>query len=708
MLAVRTKESAKVGGAVLRRQFPLEKVRNMGIMAHIDAGKTTLTERVLFYSGRVHRMGEVHNGAATMDWMEQERERGITITSAATTCQWRDCRINIIDTPGHVDFTVEVERSLRVLDAAIAVFCGVGGVEPQSETVWRQADRYGIPRIAFVNKMDRVGSDYFGTVSMMKTRLGANPVPVTIPVKIGDHFVALLDLIDMVQVTYVSETLGSVFKIDPIPADLEATALEHRGRMLEAVADQDEELLERYLEGRDIEPALIRAAIRKATLSCKVVPVYCGAAFRNQGVQRLLDGVVDFFPSPAEVPSVEGLNPTNGKKEKRTVGDDQPLSALVFKVVTDPFVGKLSYVRVYSGTLKSGEMVYNPSKEKSLRVGRLVEMHANKRQDIEEIYCGNIGAVVGMRDVNTGDTLCDKKRQIVLEAMDFPTPVISVAIEPKTKADEEKLVSALRSLSDEDPTFQTKVDQDTGQTIISGMGELHLDVLVDRMLREFKVGASVGRPQVAYRETISEPSESRGQFIRQSGGKGQYGDVLIALEPLKSGRFEFENRIVGGKIPREFISPVEQGLKDSMENGVIAGFPMTGVKAILLDGSYHEVDSSDLAFRAAGAIAFREAAKKAKPRLLEPIMNVEVVVPEEYMGEVIGDLTSRRGKIGGMFNRSDARVVAASVPLAEMFGYATELRSLTQGRAVYTMQFSRYEPLPDNLEAQLVSKIRGY
>ncbi len=708
MLAVRTKELAKVGGAVLRRQFPLEKVRNIGIMAHIDAGKTTLTERVLFYSGRVHRMGEVHNGAATMDWMEQERERGITITSAATTCQWRDCRINIIDTPGHVDFTVEVERSLRVLDAAIAVFCGVGGVEPQSETVWRQADRYGIPRIAFVNKMDRVGSDYFATISMMKTRLGANAVPVTIPVKIGDHFVALLDLMDMVQVTYVSETLGSVFKIDPIPKDLEATALEHRGHLLEAVADQDEELLERYLEGRDIEPALIRAAIRKATLSCKVVPVYCGAAFRNQGVQRLLDGVVDFFPSPAEVPPVEGLNPKSGKGEKRKAGDDQPLSALVFKVVTDPFVGKLSYVRVYSGTLKSGEMVYNPLKEKSLRVGRLVEMHANKRQDIEEIYCGNIGAVVGMRDVNTGDTLCDKKRQIVLEAMDFPTPVISVAIEPKTKADEEKLASALRSLSDEDPTFQIKVDQDTGQTIISGMGELHLDVLVDRMLREFKVGASVGRPQVAYRETISEPSEARGQFIRQSGGKGQYGDVLVALEPLKSGRFEFENRIVGGKIPREFISPIERGLKDSMENGVIAGFPMTGVKAILLDGSYHEVDSSDLAFRAAGAIAFREAAKKAKPRLLEPIMNVEVVVPEEYMGEVIGDLTSRRGKIGGMFNRSDARVVAASVPLAEMFGYATELRSLTQGRAVYTMQFSRYEPLPDNLEAQLVSKIRGY
>lgn len=690
------------------RSIALDKIRNIGIMAHIDAGKTTTTERVLYYTGITYKIGEVHDGTAEMDWMEQERERGITITSAATTCQWRDCRINIIDTPGHVDFTVEVERSLRVLDAAIAVFCGVGGVEPQSETVWRQADRYGIPRIAFVNKMDRVGSDYFGTISMMKTRLGANAVPVTIPVKIGDHFVALLDLMDMVQVTYVSETLGSVFKIDPIPKDLEATALEHRGHLLEAVADQDEELLERYLEGRDIEPALIRAAIRKATLSCKVVPVYCGAAFRNQGVQRLLDGVVDFFPSPAEVPPVEGLNPKSGKGEKRKAGDDQPLSALVFKVVTDPFVGKLSYVRVYSGTLKSGEMVYNPLKEKSLRVGRLVEMHANKRHDIEEIYCGNIGAVVGMRDVNTGDTLCDKKRQIVLEAMDFPTPVISVAIEPKTKADEEKLASALRSLSDEDPTFQIKVDQDTGQTIISGMGELHLDVLVDRMLREFKVGASVGRPQVAYRETISEPSEARGQFIRQSGGKGQYGDVLVALEPLKSGRFEFENRIVGGKIPREFISPIERGLKDSMENGVIAGFPMTGVKAILLDGSYHEVDSSDLAFRAAGAIAFREAAKQAKPRLLEPIMNVEVVVPEEYMGEVIGDLTSRRGKIGGMFNRSDARVVAASVPLAEMFGYATELRSLTQGRAVYTMQFSRYEPLPDNLEAQLVSKIRGY
>jgi elongation factor G len=708
MLAVRTKESARAGGVLLRRQYPLEKVRNIGIMAHIDAGKTTLTERILFYSGRVHRMGEVHNGAATMDWMEQERERGITITSAATTCRWRDCRINIIDTPGHVDFTVEVERSLRVLDGAIAVFCGVGGVEPQSETVWRQADRYEIPRIAFVNKMDRVGSDFFGTVDMIRTRLGANPVPVTIPVKVGDHFVALLDLIDMVQVTYVRETLGSVFKTDAIPEDLKDMAAEHRGRLLEAVADQDEELLECYVEGREVSPEMIRRALRKSTISCKVVPVYCGAAFRNQGVQRLLDAVVDLFPSPAEVPPVEGTNPKSGAKAVRRAEDEEPLAALAFKVVTDPYVGKLTYIRVYSGTLESGAMIYNPTNGKSMRVGRLVAMHANKREETEAILCGDIGAAVGMKNVRTGDTLCDKNRQIVLEPMEFPTPVISVAIEPKTKADEDRLANALQSLADEDPTFQTKVDQDTGQTIISGMGELHLEVLVDRMMREFHVGANVGRPQVSYRETITKHSEARGQFVRQSGGRGQYGDVTLAVEPLESGRFEFVNKIVGGKVPREYIPAVERGVKDSLENGVIAGFPITGVRAVLLDGSYHEVDSSDVAFRAAGAIAFREATRKASPKLLEPIMNVEVVVPEEYMGEVIGDLTSRRGKIGGMFSRSEARVVAASVPLAEMFGYATALRSLTQGRAVYTMQFHRYEPLPANIEEQLVSKIRGY
>ncbi len=692
----------------MRRPYPLEKVRNIGVMAHIDAGKTTLTERILFYSGRLHRMGEVHNGAATMDWMEQERERGITITSAATTCQWRDCRINIIDTPGHVDFTVEVERSLRVLDAAIAVFCGVGGVEPQSETVWRQADRYGIPRIAFINKMDRVGSDYSVTVDMMRTRLGANPVPVTVPVKVGDHFVALLDLIEMVQVTYVGETLGSVFKVDPIPDGLMDMGKEHRGRMLEAIADQDEELLERYLEGGEIESDLIRRALRKGTLGCKIVPTYCGAAFRNQGVQRLLDGVVDFFPSPAEVPPVKGTNPKNGKKIERRAADDEPLSALAFKVVTDPYVGKLTYLRVYSGKLQSGAMVYNPTKGKNTRVGRLVEMHANKREEKDAILCGDIGAAVGMKDVRTGDTLCEKADQIVLEAMDFPTPVISVAIEPKTKADEDKLVMALQSLADEDPTFRTKVDEETGQTIISGMGELHLEVLVDRMLREFKVGANVGRPQVAYRETITERSEARGEFIRQSGGRGQYGVVLLALEPYESGRFEFENALKGGVIPRDFVPAVERGVKDAMENGVIAGFPMTGVKATLLDGSYHDVDSSDIAFRAAGSIAFRDAARKAEPKLLEPIMDVEVVVPEEYMGEVMGDLTSRRGRIGGMFNRSEARVVAASVPLAEMFGYATRLRSLTQGRAVYTMQFSKYMPLPQNLEEELVSRIRGF
>ena len=692
----------------MRRQFPLNKVRNIGIMAHIDAGKTTLTERILFYSGRVHRIGEVDDGAATMDWMEQERERGITITSAATRCQWKDCRVNIIDTPGHVDFTVEVERSLRVLDGAVAVFCGVGGVEPQSETVWRQADRYKIPRMAFVNKMDRVGSDFFGTVSMMKERLGANPVPVVVPVKVGDHLVAVLDLVDMVQVTYVTETLGSVFELEPIPSSLMPMAEEHRGRLLEAVADMHEELLECYLEGRETKPEHIKAAIRQGTLDCKIVPVYCGAAARNKGVQRLLDGIVDYMPSPLDVPAVSGIDPNTRKEARRKAGDDQPLSALAFKVVTDPYVGKLTYIRVYSGVLRSGEAVYNSVKEKNGRIGRLVEMHANKREETDAILCGNIGAAVGLKDVRTGDTLCDKKHPIVLESMQFPEPVISVAIEPKTKADEDKLTHALNSLADEDPTFQTKVDQDTGQTIISGMGELHLDVLVDRMTREFRVGANIGRPQVAYRETISRPAEARGQFIRQSGGKGQYGDVLLAVEPLASGGFEFESKIKAGAIPREFIPAVEKGVRGAMENGVIAGYEMTGVKAVLLDGTYHDVDSSDIAFSAAGSIAFREAARKAEPRLLEPIMDVEVVVPEEYMGDVIGELTSKRGKIGGMFNRAEARVIAASVPLAEMFGYATRLRSLTQGRAVYTMQFSRYEPLPESVEGELVKKIRGY
>jgi elongation factor G len=707
-LGVKTKEAVKVGGAAVHRQFSLDKVRNIGIMAHIDAGKTTLTERILFYSGRVHRMGEVDDGAATMDWMEQERERGITITSAATTCRWRDCRVNIIDTPGHVDFTVEVERSLRVLDGAVAVFCGVGGVEPQSETVWRQADRYGIPRIAFVNKLDRVGSDFFGTVSMIRTRLGANAVPVVVPVKVGDHFVSLLDLVDMVQVSYVTETLGVDIKVEPIPSSLLSTAEEHRGRLLEAVAEMHEELLECYLEGRETKPEHIRAAIRNGTLACKLVPVYCGAAVRNKGVQRLLDGVVDYLPSPLDVPSVSGTNPVTHKIARRKAGDDQPLAALAFKVVTDPYVGKLTYIRVYSGVLRSGESVYNSVKDKSGRVGRLVEMHANKREEKEAILCGDIGAAVGLKDVSTGDTLCDKKNPIVLESMQFPAPVIAVAIEPKTKADEDKLAHALHSLADEDPTFQTKVDQDTGQTIISGMGELHLEILVDRMTREFKVAANVGRPQVAYRETISKEAEARGQFIRQSGGRGQYGDVLLALEPLRSSGFEFVSKVEGGAVPREFIPAVERGVRDAMENGVIAGFPMTGVRAVLLDGSYHEVDSSDIAFRAAATMAFRQAASKAGPRLLEPIMDVEVVVPEEYMGDVIGDLTSRRGKIAGMFSRADARVVAASVPLAEMFGYATRLRSLTQGRAVYTMQFSSYEPLPQSLESSLVGRIKGY
>ena len=683
-------------------------MRNIGIMAHIDAGKTTLTERILYYTGKVHRVGEVHDGAATMDWMEQERERGITITSAATTCFWHDHQINIIDTPGHVDFTVEVERSLRVLDGAVAVFCGVGGVEPQSETVWRQADKYGVPRIAFVNKLDRVGADFNFVVNMMKTRLGALAVPLQIPVYAGDWFTGMIDLIEMKSLTYESDEMGANYVEGDIPRDLEKKAAEARHHMLEAIAEYDDELMHAYLDGKPTTVEMIKRAIRKGTLTGKIVPVLGGTAFKNKGVQRLLDAVVAYLPAPIDVAAVKGLNPKTLEHEERSPSDDEPFAALAFKIMTDPYVGKLTFFRVYSGTLKAGTYVYNSTKEKGERLGRVVEMHANKREDREEIYCGEIAAAVGLKNVHTGDTLCDKDHPIVLEAMHFPEPVIQVAIEPKTKADEEKMSTALGKLSDEDPTFRVKTDEDSGQTLISGMGELHLEILVDRMVREFSVQANIGKPQVAYKETVTRKIEQRTRFIRQTGGRGQFADVTITIEPLPPGTgFQFENEISGGVIPREYIPSVEKGIIEAMENGIMAGYPVVDIKVELIDGQYHEVDSSEMAFKIAGSMAFKEAAAKAGPKLLEPIMDVEVVVPEEYMGDVIGDLSSRRGRIGGMFQRSDARVVAASVPLGEMFGYSTRLRSITQGRAVYSMQFSRYDEMPQSMAEQIIAKVKG-
>ena len=683
-------------------------MRNIGIMAHIDAGKTTLTERILYYTGKVHRVGEVHDGAATMDWMEQERERGITITSAATTCLWKDCQINIIDTPGHVDFTVEVERSLRVLDGAIAVFCGVGGVEPQSETVWRQADKYGVPRIAFVNKLDRIGADFAFVVQMMKDRLGASSVPVQWPIYLGDVFQGMIDLIEMKAFTYDTDEMGASFTEGPIPRDLEKRAVDERHHMLEAVAEYDDELLHAYLDGSAVSSDMIRRAIRKGTLLSRITPVLCGTAFKNKGVQRLLDAVVHYLPSPSDLPPVKGMNPKTLEPEERKVSDEEPFAALAFKIMTDPYVGKLTFFRVYSGRLKAGTYVYNATKEKGERLGRVVEMHANKREDRDEIFCGEIAAAVGLKNVHTGDTLCDKEHPIVLEAMHFPEPVIQVAIEPKTKADEEKMATALAKLSDEDPTFRVKTDEDSGQTLISGMGELHLEILVDRMVREFSVQANIGKPQVAYKETVTRRIEQRTRFARQTGGRGQFADVSIVLEPVPpGGGFQFANDIRGGAIPKEYIPAVERGILEAMENGVIAGYPVVDVKVSLTDGQYHEVDSSEMAFKICGSMAFKEAAAKATPKLLEPIMDVEVVVPEEYMGDVIGDLSSRRGRIGGMFQRSDARVVAASVPLSEMFGYSTRLRSITQGRAVYSMQFSRYEEMPQAMAEQIVAKVKG-
>lgn len=691
----------------MAREYPLEKTRNIGIMAHIDAGKTTTTERILFYTGRVHRMGEVHDGNATMDWMIQEQERGITITSAATTCFWRNHRINIIDTPGHVDFTVEVERSLRVLDGAVAVFCSVGGVEPQSETVWRQADKYGVPRIAYINKMDRVGADFFRGVRMIAERLGANPVPIQLPIGAEDSFQGMVDLINMKAIYYTDE-LGTTLDEEPIPAEMEDLVQEYREKLLEAVAESDEELMIKYLEGEELTPEEIKAGIRKATIAVKMVPVLCGSSFKNKGVQPLLDAIVDFLPAPTDVPAIQGVDPETGDEDERHSSDNEPFAALAFKIMADPYVGKLTFFRVYSGTLKSGSYVYNSTKGRRERIGRILRMHANHREEIDEAYAGDIAAAVGLKETTTGDTLCDEQHPIVLEAMEFPEPVISVAIEPKIKADQEKMSIALQKLAEEDLTFRMYTDQETGQTIISGMGELHLEIIVDRLLREFKVGAKVGRPQVAYKETIRRPVKAEGKFIRQTGGHGQYGHVIIEIEPQEPGKgYEFVNKIVGGVIPKEYIPAVDAGIQEAMANGVLAGYPVVDVRATLVDGSYHEVDSSEMAFKIAGSLAFKDAAKKAQPVLLEPVMRVEVVVPDEYMGDVIGDLNSRRGRVEGMEPRAGAQVIRAHVPLAEMFGYATDLRSRTQGRGTYVMQFDHYEEVPKNIAEEIISKRQG-
>jgi elongation factor G len=692
----------------MARQTALEKYRNIGIMAHIDAGKTTLTERILFYTGRIHRVGEVHEGAATMDWMEQERERGITITSAATTCAWRDHRINIIDTPGHVDFTVEVERSLRVLDGAVAVFCAVGGVEPQSETVWRQADKYNVPRIAFVNKMDRIGADFENVVQMMRDRLGARPVPIHIPMFAGDQFQGLIDLVEMKAITYHEESQGTTFDLHDIPRDLQESASNARHRLLESIAEYDEQLLDDYLHEKPYTSDDLRRALRKGTLIGAINPVLCGSAFKNKGVQRLLDAVVDFLPSPIDKPPIQGQDLQTFEHITRKPDDKDSFSGLAFKIATDPHVGKLTFFRVYSGSVQTGDSVLNAASSRKERIGRLLQMHANKREEIKEVFAGDIAAVIGLKGVTTGNTLCDLDHPIALEAMHFPEPVVDVAIEPKSKADEEKMSEALSRLAEEDPTFRVRTDEETAQTVISGMGELHLEIIVDRMLREFKVQANVGKPQVAYRETISIPAEQRHRFIRQTGGKGMYGDVTLKVEPQEPGKgFEFESQIVGGSIPKEYIPACEKGVEEALRSGIVAGYPMVDLKVTLLDGSYHDVDSSEMAFKIAASMAFKEACAKAKARLLEPIFDVEVVVPEEYMGDIIGDLSSRRGRIGGMFTRGSARVVAASVPLAEMFGYATKMRSMSQGRAVYSMQFSRYETLPQAVAEEIVAKAKS-
>jgi elongation factor G len=679
-------------------------------MAHIDAGKTTTTERILFYTGRTHRIGEVHEGTATMDWMAQEQERGITITSAATTCVWKDIRINIIDTPGHVDFTAEVERSLRVLDGACAVFDAVHGVEPQSETVWRQADKYGVPRICFINKMDKMGADFEHAIDTIRKRLSARPVAIQLPIGQEDKFKGVIDLMAMKAVLWNDESLGAEYVVEEIPEELKKKAAAYHQILVETVVENDDqdELMHKYIEGETIGETELKAALRRATLKMKVFPVICGTAFKNKGVQPLLDAVVDYLPSPLDVPPVKGMNPDTGKEEERPADDKAPFSALAFKIMSDSFVGQLTFIRVYSGHLKQGDSVHISGRSRSERIGRLLKMHANKREDITEIYAGDICACVGLRHITTGDTICDENHPIILESIEFPAPVISVAVEPKTKSDQEKMAVALGKLAQEDPTFKVNTDPDSGQTIISGMGELHLEIIVDRMMREFNVQANVGKPQVAYRETIRKQSQAEGKYIRQTGGSGQYGHVRIRLEPNEPGKgYEFVNEVVGGVIPKEFIKPVDQGIKEAMEGGVLAGYEMVDVKATLYDGSYHDVDSNEMAFKIAGSMAFKEAARKASPVLLEPVMSVEVVVPEEYMGTIIGDLSSRRGRIEGIEHRAGSQVIKAMVPLAEMFGYATNMRSNTQGRATFSMHFSRYEEAPRAVAEEIVAKVQG-
>ena len=691
----------------MARQYPLARTRNIGIMAHIDAGKTTTTERILYYTGVSHKIGEVHEGTATMDWMEQEQERGITITSAATTCFWNDHRINIIDTPGHVDFTIEVERSLRVLDGAVAVFCAVGGVEPQSETVWRQADRYKVPRIAFVNKMDRVGANFERVVDMIRGRLRANPIPLQIPIGAEDNFKGMVDLIEMKAITFNDESLGAKYDVIDIPEELVEKAHEWRDKLIDAVAEQDEALLEKYLEGGEISVKELREAVRKACLSLEAVPVLCGSAFKNKGVQRLLDAVIDFLPAPIDVPPIKGVDAA-GEQIVRPPDDEGPFSALAFKIMTDPFVGQLTFLRVYSGKLSSGSYVYNSVKGRKERVGRLLRMHANKREEVKECYSGDIVAAVGLRSTTTGDTLCDENNIVILEKMTFPDPVIDIAIEPKTKADHDKLSSALAKLAVEDPSFRVRSDEETGQTLIAGMGELHLEIIVDRLQREFKVEANVGKPQVAYRETIRKEVEAEGKYVRQTGGRGQYGHCWVRLKPRQPGEgFEFKNVIVGGVIPKEFINPIEKGIVEAMETGVLAGYPVVDIGVELFDGSYHDVDSSEMAFKIAGSMAFKEACRRGKPVLLEPVMACEATTPEEFMGDVIGDLNSRRGKVQGMEPGAGVQIIRAMVPLAQMFGYATDLRSLTQGRANYTMQFDHYEEVPKTIAEEIVAKVQG-
>jgi len=677
-------------------------------MAHIDAGKTTTTERILYYTGVSHKIGEVHEGTATMDWMEQEQERGITITSAATTCSWRNYNINIIDTPGHVDFTIEVERSLRVLDGAVAVFCSVGGVEPQSETVWRQADKYGVPRIAFINKMDRVGADFFRGVQMIKDRLKANPLPIQLPIGKEDTFKGVIDLVRMKAVIWSDESLGANYHEEEIPAELLDEAIEYREKMIEEISSHDDALMEKYLSGEALSEQEIMAAIRTCTIAIKFCPVICGSSFKNKGVQNLLDAVVDYMPSPMDIPPIKGIDVDTSAEIERVASDSEPFSALGFKIMTDPFVGQLTFFRVYSGVANAGSYIYNSTKGKRERLGRILKMHANKREEIKEVFTGDIAAAVGLKYTTTGDTLCDEEKQVILESIEFPEPVISIAIEPKTKAEQEKLGFGLQKLASEDPSFRVKTDEETGQTIISGMGELHLEIIVDRLMREFKVEANVGKPQVAYRETITKKVKVEGKFVRQSGGRGQYGHVWLEIEPQEAGKgFEFVDAIKGGVVPREYIPAVGKGALEATDNGVLAGFPVVDVKVTLIDGSYHEVDSSEMAFKIAGSMGFKEGCAKAGPIILEPIMSVEVVVPEDYMGDVIGDLNSRRGRIMGMDSRAGAQVVSSMVPLASMFGYSTDLRSATQGRATYAMTFDHYEPVPKSVAEEIVAKVKG-